>query len=57
MSPKLYFNSCYPGVRFVWLPLWVEYRPGDHFCKWPIFRRGFVALWVGFGTLRVLWKE
>lgn len=55
MTPRLYVNSCYPSIRFVWLPLWIEYRPRDHFYKWPVFRRGVFDLWIGFGMLRVRW--
>ncbi len=56
MKPKLFINSCYPSLRFVWLPLWVEFRPYDHFHRWPVFRRSGLDIWLLIGTLRVRWK-
>ena len=60
MKPVLYINSYYPSIRFVWLPLWIEYRPRDHYYKWPTFSWNKIYLWtihiwIGFGTLRIHW--
>ncbi len=52
-TQKLFINSVYPSIRFVWGGLWIEYRPGDHYYKWPVIRRGRFEIWLVTGTLRI----